>query len=225
MKGPTAALLSTLLLGAGPATACGLELVLAMDVSRSVVNHEYDLQMGGLSAAFRDSAVTDAIKWTPGGIMVTVTQWSGPESQSQTVPWSHLTTPADAHAFANAIDRQDRMFFAAYTAIGEALFHAASLSRSNPSRCLRRVIDISGDGASNRGRLPRPVADALASQGITINALVIEGSKDEPVEFYRRHVVRGFGAFLEVADGFDDYARAIRAKLLREMDPRMAARP
>ncbi|MEM7668681.1 MAG: DUF1194 domain-containing protein [Pseudomonadota bacterium] len=207
----------------GPASACGLELILAMDVSRSVVNAEYDLQMNGLSAAFRDRAVIEAIEWTQGGIMATVTQWSGPQSQIQSVPWVHLQTAEDAQAFADAIDLQTRAFFAAYTAIGEALFHAAGISGSNPMRCTRRVIDVSGDGASNRGRLPRPVADALAQTGFTINALVIEGAKDDPVAFYERQVVRGPGAFMVIADSFDDYARAIREKLLREMNPQLAA--
>ena len=46
-----------------PVRACGLELVLAMDVSRSVINPEYDLQMGGLAAAFRAPEVAEAISW------------------------------------------------------------------------------------------------------------------------------------------------------------------
>ncbi|MEM1276294.1 MAG: DUF1194 domain-containing protein [Pseudomonadota bacterium] len=218
----SAALLA-LALPAGMADACGLELVLAMDVSRSVINSEFDLQMGGLATAFRDPAVVEAIAWTDGGIMATVTQWSGAQSQIQSVPWTHLATPEDAERFARMIETQDRAFFAAFTAIGEALAHAASLTASNPLRCARRVIDVSGDGASNRGRLPRPLAEALAAQGITINALVIEGAKDDPVAFYMRQVVRGPGAFLEAADGFEDYARAIREKLLREIRPQIAS--
>ncbi|MEM8791860.1 MAG: DUF1194 domain-containing protein [Pseudomonadota bacterium] len=208
---------------ATPASACGLELVLAMDVSRSVINSEFDLQMGGLASAFRDPAVAEAIAWTDGGVMVTVTQWSGAESQVQSIPWTHLRTAEDAEHFAQLVETQQRSFFAAFTAIGEALFHAASLTQTNPLRCARRVIDVSGDGASNRGRLPRPLAEALASQGVTINALVIAGAKDDPVAFYHRQVVRGPGSFLEVADGFDDYARAIREKLLREIRPQIAS--
>ncbi|MEM9044816.1 MAG: DUF1194 domain-containing protein [Pseudomonadota bacterium] len=213
------------ILPANIASACGLELVLAMDVSRSVINAEFDLQMGGLATAFRDPAVIEAITWTDGGIMATVTQWSGAEAQAQSVPWTHLQTPEDAERFAQMIENQERSFFAAFTAIGEALAHAASLTATNPLRCARRVIDVSGDGASNRGRLPRPLAETLASQGITINALVIDGAKDDPVAFYQRQVVRGPGAFLEVADGFDDYARAIREKLLREIRPQIASNP
>jgi len=219
-----AALLLMVAGAAAPARGCGLELVLAMDVSRSVVRSEFDLQMGGLAAAFRDPDIIDAITWTPGGVMVTVTQWSGPDSQSQPVPWTHLTGAASAAAFAAAIDRQERAFFAAYTAIGDALLHAASLGAADPLRCSRRVIDVSGDGASNRGTPPRPVAEALAASGVTVNGLVIRGAWPDPAEFYRREVVRGDGAFLEVATDFSDYAAAIRRKLLRELTPQLAVR-
>ena len=81
-----------------PARACGLELVLAMDVSRSVVNAEYDLQMQGLAGAFRDEEIIEAIGWIPGGVMATVTQWSGPVSQAQMTGWRHLSTPATVSA-------------------------------------------------------------------------------------------------------------------------------
>jgi Ca-activated chloride channel family protein len=206
------------------ATACGLELVLAMDVSRSVIRAEFDLQMNGLATAFRDPEIAEAITWTPGGVMVTVTQWSGERSQSQPVPWTHLTDAVSAAAFANAIERQERAFFAAYTAVGEALFHADSLSATNPIRCVRRVIDVSGDGANNRGRPARFEAERLAANGVTVNGLVIKGAWPDPVEYYLSNVVRGDGAFLETTENFSDYANAIKRKLLRELTPQVAAR-
>jgi Ca-activated chloride channel family protein len=206
------------------ASACGLELVLAMDVSRSVEKSEFELQMNGLAMAFRDAEVAEAITWIAGGVMATVTQWSGPEAQSQPVPWTHLTDAASAAAFAAAIESQERNYFASYTAIGEALFHANSLSATNPLQCKRRVIDVSGDGANNRGRAARPMAEALAASGVTINGLVILGAWPDPGEFYLRNVVRGDGAFMETAANFADYANAIKRKLLRELTPQVAAR-
>ena len=206
------------------ASACDLELVLAMDVSRSVVKSEFDLQMGGLASAFRDPEVIETINWITGGVMVTVTQWSGPEAQTQSVPWSHLSKPEEVAAFAAAIADIDRAFFASYTAIGEALAHADALSVTNPMTCKRRVIDVSGDGASNRGRPAREIAELLAAQGVTINGLVIMGGWPDPAEFYVRNVVRGEGSFLELAEDFDDYAEAIKRKLLRELAPRVAQR-
>ena len=221
-----ALLAASLTAGGAPAVAaeCGLELVLAMDVSRSVVASEFDLQMGGLATAFRDPEVAEAITWITGGVMATVTQWSGSEAQTQSIPWTHLTNAAGATAFAAAIERLDRAFFASYTAIGEALFHANSLSATNPLRCKRRVIDVSGDGASNRGRLALPIADALAANGATVNGLVILGAWPDPAEFYLQNVVRGDGAFMETAANFSDYANAIKRKLLRELTPQVAVR-
>jgi len=214
------------LAGGAPARAaeCGLELVLAMDVSRSVVEAEFDLQMGGLALAFRDPEIAEAITWMPGGVMATVTQWSGPEAQSQPVPWTYLSDRPSVAAFAAAIERQDRAFFASYTAVGEALFHADGLSASNPRRCARRVIDISGDGVSNRGRPALPMAEALAASGVTVNGLVIMGAWPDPVEYYLGNVVRGDGAFLETTANFADYADAIKRKLLRELAPQLVAR-
>jgi len=225
-SGAVALLAAATLVLATPARAaeCGIELVLAMDVSRSVVTAEFDLQMGGLVRAFRDPEVAEAIAWIPGGVMATVTQWSGPQAQAQPVPWTHLTDVASATAFAAAIERQERAFFASYTAVGEALFHANGLGASNPRRCARRVIDISGDGASNRGRPARQMAEALAANGVTVNGLVIKGAWPDPVAFYLDNVVRGDGAFLETAENFADYAAAIKRKLLRELTPQVAAR-
>ena len=212
------------LIGTDRADACGVELVLAVDVSRSVINAEYNQQMLGLSTALTQPDVLQAIEWIPGGVMATLMQWSGPDTQAQTVGWRHLSSPASVRAFATEIASDPRQFFAAYTAIGEALWFANTLSASNPRTCGRRVIDVSGDGASNRGREPAPIATALAANGVTINALVITGAKPDPVTYYSTHVVRGAGAFVEVANGFGDYARAMEEKLMRELSPAFAAR-
>ena len=207
------------ILGGGPAAACGVELVLAIDVSRSVVNAEYRLQRDGLASAFRHPAIVEAIGSIDGGIAVTVTEWSGADSQTQTIGWRLIRTPAEVRGFAKDIAASERKSFAAYTAIGEALLHADALSAINPWKCKRRVIDISGDGVSNRGRHPREISNMLASLGVTINAVVIDGARPDPVDFYQNEVIAGPGAFVEIARDFSDYARAIKAKLQRELVP------
>lgn len=212
-------------LAAQPAAACEVELILAMDVSRSVINAEYNLQMQGLAAAFRDPAIKDAIRWADGGIMVTVTQWSGPDTQIQSVRWTAVETADDADGFATAIENQRRKFFSAYTSPGDALLHAEAISAQNPASCRRKVIDVSGDGAGNRGTPTRAVADGLVGKGFTINGLVIVGAEPDPLAYYATDVIGGPGAFVEVAEDFQDYARAIRLKLLRELAPGFASLP
>lgn len=225
--GPLVIRLRHLALAAGlaaaplPGAACGVELILAMDVSRSVMNDEYDLQMQGLGAAFQDPEVQELIRLA-GGVAATVTQWSGVDNQAQSIPWALLTDAASADAFAERVANQGRWFFGAFTAPGDALVHARALSARNPHDCARKVIDLSGDGYGNRGRDARAISRALVAEGFTINALAILGALNSPEEYFRDNIIGGAGAFVETADGFEDYAAAIRRKLIRELSPAFA---
>ena len=49
-----------------------------------------------------------------------------------------------------------------------------------------------------------------------MNGADFEGETDL-IPFFRNQVIRGPGAFVEIANGFDDYAAAMRRKLLREL--------
>ena len=202
----------------GAAFACALELILAVDVSGSINVDEFALQTEGTAAAFEDPQLAEAIIHQPGGVWATYTQWSGASRQRQVTGWHHLTDPSSMAEFATAIRRGGRNWRNYSTAIGEALFHAMKVGETAPANCKRRVVDVSGDGVSNEGRAPRSMAQTLAGLGYTINALVIRGDSPDPVKYYREHVLAGPGAFMEIAEDFEDYPRAIRKKLLREVE-------
>ncbi|MEL6767052.1 MAG: DUF1194 domain-containing protein [Pseudomonadota bacterium] len=205
-------------LAPGIARACSLELILALDVSGSIDRREFGIQTEGLAAAFENSRLIAAIEGLPGGMAVTMTHWSGISRQRVMVPWMVIEEPADARAFAARVRGGGRAWRNFSTAIGEAIMHARELSATAPVACDRRVIDISGDGVSNEGRSPAAASDVLEAQGFIINGLVIRGADPDPVEQYVDEVIAGPGAFVEVADGFEDYPRAILKKLLREID-------
>jgi Ca-activated chloride channel family protein len=208
-----------LMLLAAPARAeCALELILAMDVSGSVDPTEYALQSGGTAAAFRDRTLIEAVTGLKGDVIVAATQWSGSSRQTLSVPWTVLRGEADMLAFADALEAAPRAFRNYSTAIGEALRHAAVVSGAAPQKCKRRVVDVSGDGVNNEGREPAAMRDALGAAGYVVNGLVITGATPEPAPYYRRNVIVGPAAFVEVANGFADYPRAILRKLLREME-------
>lgn len=208
-------------LAPGPALACGLELILATDVSGSIDQQEYRLQADGLATAFRDRRLIDAIGEIEGGMIVTHFHWSGASRQGQVTPWRHLTDPASVEAYSAELSGATRLWRNFSTAIGEALRYARTINATAPLACTRRVVDISGDGISNEGGLPRPAADLLAAEGYIVNALVIRGAEPDPVDHYRDEVISGPGAFVEVATDFEDYPAAILRKLLREIDPPM----
>jgi Ca-activated chloride channel homolog len=202
------------------ACACALELILAVDVSGSIDDREFALQMEGMASAFEDPALIEAVQVQEGGILVTLTQWSGASRQRQVTGWHQLDGPASMAAFARAIRESGRDWRNYSTAIGEALHHALRVGQTVPDRCRRQVVDVSGDGVNNEGRAPRAVADALAAIGYTVNGLVIRGDMPDPVKHYEMNVLAGPRAFLEIAASFADYPEAIRRKLLREIEER-----
>ena len=202
----------------GMAFACALELIMAVDISGSIDQDEFALQTEGMAAAFETPELAEAIIHQDGGIYVTLTQWSGATRQRQVTDWYHLTGPKSMATFADAIRQGGRNWRNYSTAIGEALFHALRVGETVPEPCKRRVVDMSGDGVSNEGRAPRAMADALAAMGYTVNGLVIRGDSPDPVKYYEINVLAGPQSFLEIAEDFEDYPRAILRKLLKEIE-------
>ncbi len=205
---------------AAVAEPCALQLILAVDVSGSIDDREFALQMEGMASAFEDPQLVEAVDAQKGGVLVTLTEWSGASRQRQVTGWHLLTDAGSMADFADAIRQSGRDWRNYSTAIGEALYHALKVSRTAPQECRRRVIDVSGDGVNNEGRAPRAMADALAALGYTVNGLVIRGDTPDPVKHYETNVLAGPRAFMEIAAGFEDYPEAIRRKLLREIEER-----
>jgi hypothetical protein len=220
MKGAGPAFALLLALAPAPAPGCALELILAVDVSGSIDDGEFALQMEGMASAFEDPALVQAVEVQEGGVLVTLTQWSGASRQRQVTDWHRLDGAASMADFARAIRQSGRDWRNYSTAIGEALHHALRVGATAPLTCRRRVVDVSGDGVNNEGRAPRAMADALAAMGYTVNGLVIRGDTPDPVKHYEINVLAGPRAFLEIAASFGDYPEAIRRKLLREIEER-----
>jgi Ca-activated chloride channel family protein len=201
---------------AAQAGACRLALAFALDVSASVDETEYRLQLDGLAAGLRDPAVRAAITGPGGGVALAAYEWSGTRQQAMIAPWTLVTTDAALDAFAARVTAHRRGYTEFPTAVGYALGYGAVLLRDAPP-CQRRVIDISGDGLSNDGFGPDAAYRAFDFDGVTINGLVIGGEDLELISFYQFAVAHGPGAFVEVARDYTDYPRAMRRKLLREV--------
>lgn len=223
-------LLAALLVPQGPVAAqqpVDLELVLAVDASSSVAGWEFDLQMKGIAAAFRDPDVQGAIRAAgDAGIAISLVQWSGRDRQEQVLDWELLRDAEDAEAFARRIDNAEREVPNGSTAIGNALEFAGWLLEINDYAGTRQVIDVSGDGRNNQGTHVFQVRDALVGQGVTVNGLAILNEDLGVDHFYLNQVIGGTGAFLITATDFEDFARAIRQKLIREISgPAIAEAP
>ena len=222
------ALAAPTILRAGAAFAAhpvDVELVLAVDVSRSVDAEEMEMQMRGYAAAFRDPRLAEGIAGGPlGAIAVTLFVWSDWNIQNTLVPWMRLDGAAACEGFARAIDGASRETYL-YTSISGAIDYAAAQFGQHYEG-LRRVVDISGDGVNNSGR---PLAAARAEaldRGIVLNGLAVLDRSPQPTllaglppvdEYYRDEVIGGPGAFLVVAEGYESFAGAVRRKIIREI--------
>lgn len=203
--------------GAEAQSRCGLSLVLALDTSASVDAAEYRLQMTGLAQALRDRTIVQSIV-EAGGIQAMAFEWSGRFQHVDVVHWTVLRSETDVFAFAQAIERHERGYDEFPTALGFALGYGATQLRDAPLRCARAVIDVSGDGVNNEGYEPALAFKNFDFANVTVNGMVIEGELPDPVAYYRKEVIYGPGAFVEVAAGFEDYAAAMKRKLLREIN-------
>lgn len=204
---------------ATPVQACEVALMLAVDVSGSVDPAEYRIQMDGLAAGLLDSAVSGAL--VGGQSKLALMQWTGTSRQEVVIGWTTMRDDADVLAFAEKVTSTPRVWRNFSTAIGEALQLSLPYFAQVPE-CERHVIDISGDGPSNEGRLPNLVWPQLAAAGVTVNALVIEASLPGLTRYFESDVITGPGAFAATADTFEDYPREITRKLLRELTKSVA---
>lgn len=195
-----------------------MALVLAADCSGSVHAEHYALQQRGYGDAFRDPRVIKAIRaGIHGAIAVTYFQWSGYGLQAQLIPWTILQTEAGIAAFAATLERAERMIFSGGTSPAGAIEFGQALLGRNPTEALRRVIDVSGDGRSNNGPPPDGARDRAVSAGIVINGLPILHMESDIDSYYRDHVIGGPGAFVIPARDFEDFATAVRRKLVLEI--------
>ena len=202
---------------AGQGAPVDLELVLAIDTSGSVDPWEFSLQIRGLAAAFRDPTVQAAIAGsTPNGLAVALVQWSGAGEQLGTADWVLIGDGAAAADFARQIETSGRQFMGR-TAIAGALHFATALILRNPYDGARKVIDLSGDGWSNDGPDPGAARDAAILAGITVNGLAVTTDRADLGRYFRERVIGGPDAFVVTAQDYEDFVRAIRVKLLREI--------
>jgi Protein of unknown function (DUF1194) len=218
----TAVLVLAMVLAVGPParaqTAVDLQLVLAVDVSGSVSDERFLLQQRGYASAFRNPRLLEAIKSGKNqGIAVTMTQWTGPTQQMQVVPWTAIVDEASMLALADAVEKATRQMFGGGTSISGAIDHAMALFPESGFASPRRVIDISGDGANNRGRPAADARDEAVRAGITINGLPILSLEPSLDQYYWTNVVGGPNAFVVVAASYETFAEAVLKKLITEI--------
>lgn len=202
--------------GLASAQQCRIALALGLDVSSSVDGSEYLLQTRGLAAALTSDTVREAFLGVSGEVVaLNIFEWSGRRQQMTRQDWVVIRAPADLDAIAAGLLGARRSYEQYPTALGHAIIHGAEALARAPA-CAELKLDISGDGGNNDG-IPPPLAATNAP--IVINGLVIGDDGGALARYYQNFVIRGPGAFVEVANDYEDFEEAMTRKLERELRP------
>lgn len=205
-------------------------LVIAVDVSNSVDERRYRLQMEGIATALEDpSVVGTVLNGAQGAILVSLVAWS--DRPQMALDWMRISSQEEAAAVADKIRHLQR-FTGEFTCLAGMLRYLNDkVLPTVPARALRKVVDVSGDGADNcNSKVATPdIRDEIVGYGTSINGLpILEGQEAATLEgWYEKNVRGGPGSFVLAADGFEDFGRAIRQKFIVEisgLDPRPGRR-
>ncbi|MEO1689292.1 MAG: DUF1194 domain-containing protein, partial [Pseudomonadota bacterium] len=210
-----------------PRIEVDVELVLAVDISRSMDEEELRLQRQGYVRALRDPAVIRAVRQgLLGRIAVRYLEWAGPGILNVIADWTLIDGPEAANAFADRLEA-GRITAALGTSISGGLLSAAQSMQDNRFDGLRQVIDVSGDGPNNSGPGVEAARDEVVAAGIAVNGLpLMMKARDGPFSlkdldiYYEDCVIGGPQSFLLPLWDVARFPDTIRRKLILEISGR-----
>jgi Ca-activated chloride channel family protein len=195
--------------------AVDANLVTALDTSASVGRYEEWLEREGVARAVVHPGFLEVIgSGHYRRIGFTVFTWSSHGHTKTLVPWTTIATSEDAtrvsqHLLSINLSEESQLLdrnlptdhYEApknphQTDIALAIRSASALLKSAPSRSLRSVINIVGNGPSNSGMEPAKARDAALEVGQIVNGLVIGYGLAADISHYRTNVVGGPGSFV-----------------------------
>lgn len=195
-------------------------LIVSVDVSNSVDEARYRLQMEGIAKALEDPGVVAAITTGPqAAILFSIMTWA--DRSEMTLPWVRISSAAEARAVAARIRKLPRVK-GEFTCLSKMLRNVADkVVPQIPAAANRVVIDVSGDGHDdcNPAEPAGAVRDELVAGKVVINGLpILDGDEGKTIEdWYRTNVMGGVGSFVIAANGYGDFERAIRQKFVVEI--------
>jgi hypothetical protein len=210
--------------------AVDLELVLAIGASSSVDDNEWELQRQGYADAFHDPEIQRAIISGPKKrVAIAIVVWADASAPRWDSDWFVLAEPSDSEALAGFMATLPRIPQGG-TGIGMGVAAAIRKLDRNGLTAPRQIVDVSGDGRETPPRetvVLIPMANAMAkARGVIVNGLAIVNEDPGLAIWYRNNVIAGPGSFVMSVADYEDFAEAIRKKLLREIthQERLSAR-
>jgi Protein of unknown function (DUF1194) len=247
---PTGLALAIVLLGSvrGASAEGGVDtaLIVSVDVSQSVDDERYKLQMEGIAQALEDPEVVAAITaGAKGGILFSMVAWA--DQADLVLDWRRISSQSEAAEVAGLVRGLPKKG-GEFTCLARMLRSVAVKVVPNiPMPAARVVVDVSGDGIDNCSNKDDIHAerDAVLAAGATINGLPIIVTGENTVvgsgayrapgfglqelssqpdlerttldQWFTDHIIGGDGAFVIAAHGYSDFGRAFRRKFVTEI--------
>ena len=220
-----------LALSAGAAQARGgpvavdAEIVFAVDISYSMDRIEQEMQRDGYVQALTSPEFLAALKSNAiGKIAVAYMQWASYGDQDVVISWTVIDGPESAAAVAKRL-KEAPFRRAQRTSISGAIDAAMKMFGGNGYDGARLVIDVSGDGPNNNGRIVTEARDDAVEQGFTIHGLPLVGIREwmNPADireldvYYEDCVIGGPESFSVTIRDTKSFVEATRSKLVREI--------
>lgn len=212
---------------------CRLGLILALDVSGSVNEREYRQQLDGLAFALQSPEVVELFLNDDNHVSLLAYEWSATNHQRLIFDWTDVKDTQTVQSLSKIVVDHRKNRATLKTAIGKSLDFAADQFLRKPD-CWAQTIDISGDGLNNDGRDPIETRLLPKFRDITVNALVVsqpdetgENAEtrvfrdDKLYRYFEAQVIHGPDSFVEIAYGYEQYASAMKRKLIRELSPKL----
>lgn len=194
--------------------ACAVALILLVDISSSVSEKNYELQKIGIAEAFKDPQIQKTIEAQPGGVALSLHEWT--DTSNVSIPWVILKTKKDLEDLSNKILNL-KYAIGMTTAMGDAIIKGVEYFDSTPCEPERKIIDVSGDGPSNTGVEIEVARKKAIDNLVTINGMPIITTVEPGLSDYYIDKVITPDGFVLSADGYEDFTRAIKRKLIFEI--------
>lgn len=202
--------------------AVDVALVLAADVSSSVDEGDYKLQMQGIAAALRNPMLAPAIAaGEHQRIAFSIIHFSTRQHQEVVLPWRAIATPQDLEETARVVEALERKWTPGGTGLAAAISVSAAYVLALKVMATERIVDVSGDGEDNEQDDVGFARDEAVAMGVTINGLPIVWGSRTLVDYYTRYVMGGPNSFILPARDLRDFKDAMAQKLMREIGARL----
>ena len=208
------------------ATDVDAAIVFAVDVSASIDPDTAKLQREGHAAALNSPQIIAAIARNRiGCIGIVYFEWSSRGHSTNVLPWTTVCGPSEAQAAAAIIrekgDIGNGLGGRRGTSVSYAIDMGSLLLGEFPGSATNKIIDISANGPNNDGLPVEQSRLRAIAKGYTINAIAIpsfmRGIEHDNSRYFAENVIGGPGAFVIAPATANDYAAAIRRKLVEEI--------